>query len=584
MAHKEKVRETVPSLFVVCAGFPFFRQKRRKRGRILCFEAFLRKTGNCYEPSALKDPVWRLLLAKAADVYYNNHIMKVAFHTLGCKVNQYESEAMARMFRERGWEVVGEEEFADVYVVNTCTVTAIADRKSRQYIRRMKKVNPDSIVAATGCYSQISPEEVGKIKGVDIVTGTNEKHTLIDYVEEALAKRQAETDGAGETGAEVNGQASRQKSGKGNKQAAAPMTVVRPYEELGEFEDLGLVTSTESRTRAYIKVQEGCNRFCAYCVIPYARGPVRSRPLEDIVAEAKALIDAGYKELVLTGINTAMYDMEGRDLYAADGTADGAGTATDSDAPFGIEKAVAAINELPGDFRIRLSSLEPSVVNDAYVMRLFQYDKLCHHLHMSLQSGSDKILKAMNRPYITAQYMDIVDTLCGFDPCYGISTDIIVGFPGEKEQDFQNSMQMVMLCGFCKTHVFRYSRRPGTKADEMEEQVAPQIKEKRANELQKMANRSAASFFKTNITASQSGRPERVLFEEVVTAREDGEGINKGDQLLTGYTGNYIRVYVPVDGTAEDGTATAGGVKAGDFAKIRLEAIYCDGIAASVVQ
>ena len=503
-----------------------------------------------------------LLLAKASDVYYNDCIMKVAFHTLGCKVNQYESEAMAQMFRDRGWEVVDEQEFADVYVVNTCTVTAIADRKSRQYIRRMKKVNPDSIVAVTGCYSQISPDEVSKIKGVDIVTGTNEKSTLIDYVEEALAKRADAKTG----------------------QPDGPLRVIHPYEELGVFEDLGTVTSTESRTRAYIKVQEGCNRFCTYCVVPYARGPVRSRPLADIVAEAKALIAAGYKELVLTGINTAMYDMEDRDLYATDGAAGTATAAEDSDEPFGIEKAIAAINALPGDFRIRLSSLEPSVVNAEYVIRLFQYDKLCHHLHMSLQSGSDKILKAMNRPYITAQYLDIVDTLCGFDTCYGISTDIIVGFPGEKEQDFQDSMRMVMLCGFCKTHIFRYSRRPGTKADEMKEQVAPQIKEKRAEELQKMANRSASSFFKTNITASQSGRPETVLFEEVVEAREDGEGITKGDRLLTGYTGNYIRVYVPVDGAAEDGTVTAGGAKPGDFAKIRLESIYCDGIAASVIK
>ena len=509
-----------------------------------------------------------LLLAKACVVYYNNCIMKVAFHTLGCKVNQYESEAMAQMFRDRGWEVVDEQEFADVYVVNTCTVTAIADRKSRQYIRRMKKVNPNSIVAATGCYAQISPEEVGKIKGVDIMTGTNEKSTLIDYVEELVGQRTPDS--------------------KGQK-PAGPLTVIHPYEELGVFEELGKVTSTENRTRAYIKVQEGCNRFCSYCVIPYARGPVRSRALEDIVEEAKALLSAGYKELVLTGINTAMYDMEDRDLYAAEadkqgGEADMADGASDSDEPFGIEKAIAAINALPGDFRVRLSSLEPSVVNAEYVTRLFQYDKLCHHLHMSLQSGSDKILKVMNRPYITAQYMDIVDTLCGFDPCYGISTDIIVGFPGEKEQDFQASMQMVMLCGFCKTHIFRYSRRPGTKADEMKEQVAPQIKEKRADELQKMANRSASSFFKTNITASQSGRPERVLFEEIVEAREDSEGIIKGELLLTGYTGNYIRVYVPV--------RTLGGADAeekarevlGDFAKIRLEAIYCDGIAASVVQ
>ena len=454
---------------------------------------------------------------------------------------------MAQEFAGRGWEVVDEQEFADVYVVNTCTVTAIADRKSRQYIRRMKRVNPESIVAVTGCYVQISPDEVKAIKGVDIVTGTNEKSALVDYVEEMIKQRQTESQGG-------------------------QLTAIHPYDELGAFEEMGIVTSTDSRTRAYIKVQEGCNRFCSYCVIPYARGPVRSRALDDIVAEAKALIEAGYKELVLTGINTAMYDMEGRDLYAdaSDAKADA------SDEPFGIEKAIAAINELPGEFRIRLSSLEPSVVNAEYVMRLFKYDKLCHHLHMSIQSGSDSVLKAMNRPYDTAQFMEIVGTLSMFDPCYGISTDIIVGFPGEKEKDFEDSRRIVMLCGFCKTHIFKYSRRPGTKAADMKEQVAPQIKQKRSDELQKISNQAAKAFYAMNISAANEGRTEEVLFEEIVTAQNDGEGIKKGDRLLTGYTGNYIRVYVPAGEDAE--------TKLGAFARIKLEAIFCDGIAASVVQ
>ena len=218
---------------------------------------------------------------ETAKVYYNNLIMKVAFHTLGCKVNQYESEAMAQMFRGRGWDVVDEREFADVYVINTCTVTATADKKSRQYIRRMKRVNPDSVVAVTGCFSQISPDEVSKIKGVDIITGTNEKSSLLDYVEEVLASRDADTAKAAATA---------------DTAKADCLTVIHPYEELSEFDEMGIVASTENRTRAYIKVQEGCNRFCGYCVIPYARGPVRSRALEDIVAEAKALIEAGYKE------------------------------------------------------------------------------------------------------------------------------------------------------------------------------------------------------------------------------------------------------------------------------------------------
>lgn len=472
-------------------------------------------------------------------------------------MNQYESEAMAQMFRSRGWETVDEREFADVYVINTCTVTAIADKKSRQYIRRMKKINPDSIIAVTGCYAQISPDEVTAIKGVDIVTGTNEKSTLIDYIEETIRHRT--DDGA----ADSNGVFER----------------IHPYEELGVFDEMGRVTSTENRTRAYIKVQEGCNRFCSYCVIPYARGPVRSRALEDIVEEARALIAAGYKELVLTGINTAMYGMEGRDLYAAKATdtEDGAPAPTTvDDGLYGIEKAIAAVNALTGEFRIRLSSLEPAVVNADYVKRLFRYDKLCHHLHMSAQSGSDKVLKSMNRPYDRSQYVEMVDALYQFDPCYGISTDIIVGFPEEKDRDFEDSCRLVKECSFCKTHIFRYSKRPKTKAAEMKEQVSPQVKQKRSDELQKVSSEAAKVFFERNIAAAEVGRTETVLFEEIVSANEEGSGIMKGDKLLTGYTGNYIRVYVPTRGIGEE--------QLGAFAKVRFDAVFQDGIAASVVQ
>ena len=205
--------------------------------------------------------------------------MKVAFHTLGCKVNQYETEAISEKFREKGYQVVDEREFADVYIINTCTVTSVADKKSRQYIRKMKKLNPDSVVAVTGCYAQIKPDEVSAVEGVDIVAGTNEKSRLTEYVEEFMQEGQRQIH-------------------------------IKGYEELDAYDDMGTITNTENRTRAYIKIQEGCNRFCTYCVIPYARGRVRSRPLGDIVSEAKQLVDAGYKEIVLTGINTALYDME----------------------------------------------------------------------------------------------------------------------------------------------------------------------------------------------------------------------------------------------------------------------------------
>ena len=462
--------------------------------------------------------------------------MKIVIHTLGCKVNQYESEAMAQMFSQAGHEIVGEKDFADVYIVNTCTVTSVADKKSRQYIRRMKKVNPNTLVAVTGCYAQISPEEVAKIEGVDIITGTNEKSTLIEYVENGLAKRQNDdfVEGSDVSSKEATSECTSEKPDE-------TLIRIRPYDELKDFDEMGTVASAENRTRAYIKVQEGCNRFCAYCVIPYARGTVRSRDPEDIVTEAKALLDAGYKELVLTGINTAMYDIEGG----------------------GIETAIEAVNNLPGDFRIRLSSLEPSVVDAEYVKRLFKYDKLCHHLHMSAQSGSDEILKAMNRPYTSEEYVKLAKTVCDFDPVYGLSTDIIVGFPGEKETDFEYSCKLVAHCAFCKTHIFKYSKRPLTKAAQMPDQVSPQVKNRRADALAEVASQSAKAFFDMNLALAQQGRSERVLLEEVTT----------DEKYITGYTGNYIRTYIPFDDSLELNT----------FVTVRFVDYHHDGMEAVIV-
>ncbi len=409
------------------------------------------------------------------------------------------------MYRRMGYEVVGERDFADIYVVNTCTVTAVADKKSRQYIRRMKKLNPEAKVIVTGCYAEISPDEIGKVREVDEVMTMEAKRNFV-------AK-------------------------------ATP------------------VASTENRTRAYIKVQEGCNRFCSYCVIPYARGPLRSRELKDILWEAGALIDAGYKELVLTGINTAQYGMEGIDLY---GPEDALPTEI-----FGIEKVIAAVNELEGDFRIRLSSLEPAVINSDYVKRLFKYDRLCHHLHMSAQSGSDSVLSAMNRPYGVREYFDLVKTLFDFDPCYGISTDIIVGFPGEKEADFCDSLSLVEECCFCKTHIFKYSRRPRTKAAEMKNQVSPQIKNERASRLERAARKAAEGFFDINLAAAAQGRTERVLIEEVVSVKNEG----REREYYAGYTGNYIRTYIPNDIKYETNT----------FVRVKLNGLLADGMTGEIV-
>lgn len=415
--------------------------------------------------------------------------MKIGFHTLGCKVNQYETEAMIRDFRAKGCEIAEEGESADVYVINTCTVTAMADRKSRQFARRMKRQNPDSVIVVTGCYPQVSPEDVEAMEDVDIITGTEGKTRIPEYVDAFLAD--------------------------GIRQIH-----IKGYEELDSYEELGAVPGPSSRTRAYIKIQEGCNRFCSYCVIPYARGRIRSRILDSIVEEARGLIEAGYKEIVLTGINTALYDME-------DGKREGI---------YGVEKAIAALNELEGDFRIRLSSLEPAVVDAEYVKRLMKYDRLCHHVHLSAQSGSDRILAAMDRPYTRGDYLQIVRVLRDFDPLYGISTDIIVGFPGEKEADFAESLALTDLCGFVHTHIFQYSKRPFTKAAKLPGHVAPQIKKERAARLSEAAEAGERSFLGKN-----RGKKASILIEEY----DETLG------MMTGYSDNYIYVYVNCKSEAE---------------------------------
>lgn len=398
--------------------------------------------------------------------------MRIAFHTLGCKVNQYETEAMKEQFAAAGHQIVGEEDFADAYVINTCTVTNLADRKSRQYIRRMKKVNPKALVAVTGCYAQVSPQEVQAIAEVDIVAGTGEKQNLLSYIE-----------------------------------AGVSSCHVLAYEELTEYQSTGIITSMESRTRAYIKIQEGCNRFCSYCIIPYARGKVRSRTLEEIVEEAKGLIEKGFKEIILTGINTALY---GEDLGYD-----------------GIESLIARLSALEGDFRIRLSSLEPTVINKDYVKGLLGYEKLCPHLHLSIQSGADSVLSRMNRHYSRKEYLDIVKVLQDFDSLYGITTDIIVGFPGETEDEFADSLRIVDQAGFLKVHVFKYSPRKGTKAADMTEQVGGTVKNARSQRLIEKADATSQQFFE-----KCTGAIRRVLFEELTE-----------DELLTGYSDNYVKVY-----------------------------------------
>ncbi len=436
--------------------------------------------------------------------------MKIAFHTLGCKVNQYETQALKEKFMQRGYELVGEDDFADVYVINTCTVTGLSDRKSRQFIRRVKKINPESITAVIGCYAQVSPDEAKNIEGVNIVAGTNEKNNLPDYIEEyARAK-----------GVDCH---------------------VKEWDQLTEYEETGIITSMDSRTRAFIKVQEGCDKFCSYCIIPYARGTVRSRAKEEIIKEAESLIRQGFKELVLTGINTALYGLEknprdkvtdisiitdyNKDRNVKEGSKGG-------DKVYGIEVIVKEINALPGDFRIRLGSLEPNVIHADYARRLLKYERLCPHMHLSLQSGSDRVLREMNRSYTGRQYMELVEMLKEHDPGYGITTDIIVGFPGETEEDFQDSCRMVERAGFCKVHVFKYSRREGTKAAEMKGHISPEVKARRSEELIRISDAAAKEFFTRNIGATR-----RVLLEQY----------DPKTGLLEGLSDNYIKVYCKGD-------------------------------------
>ena len=435
--------------------------------------------------------------------------MKVAFHTLGCKVNQYETESMRQQFINAGFESVDENDFADVYIINTCTVTNLADRKSRQYIRRMKKGNPDAVIAVTGCYAQIKPEELAELPEVDIVAGTGEKNNIISYVQEFM-------------------------------EAKVPQKHIKTYDELCEYQDRGIITSMESRTRAYIKIQEGCDRFCSYCLIPFARGKVRSRNPEEVVEEAKALIEKGFKEIILTGINTALYGVEEgfTEKYPDWAKEDG------------IESIIKAICEIKGEFRVRLSSLEPAVINADYVERLMKYDKLCHHLHLSAQSGSDNVLKLMNRPYGQKDYLDIVDVLRKCDPLYGISTDLIVGFPQESDEDFEDSLELVKQAGFCKVHAFRYSKREGTAAAVMKGQVASETKNARVTVLMEAGDKASNDFFERC-----KGVTRTVLFEEW-----DGE-------YITGYTDNYVKVY-----------AKGSDADINCFREVRLLEIYKDGM------
>ncbi len=448
--------------------------------------------------------------------------MLVAFHTLGCKVNQYETEAIKAAFVSRGDKIVKEDELADVYIINTCTVTNIADRKSRQYIRRMKSLNPEAMIVVTGCYAQVEPEEVANLPEVDLVVGNGKKSTICELVYEKVSDREGRP---------------------------AMDTYVLPRSELTHYEDMGLVVSSESdMSRAYVKIQEGCDRFCSYCLIPYARGTVKSRPIDEILEEVKMLVERGFKEVVLTGINTALYGTEEGYDYGQEDQGE------NSKPP--IEDLLDRLGNLDGEFRVRLSSLEPTVVDIDDVSRIIKHDKLCRHLHLSIQSGSTNVLKAMNRRYTSSEYLDIVKAIRDYDPLYGITTDIIVGFPGETEEDFQESLEVVKKAEFGRVHIFRYSPRKGTAAAKLKDAVPGDIKNDRADRLAAAAEETTSKFYSKNF-----GVTHTVLVEEQV------------GEFLTGYTDNYIKTYI----------ATQDDCRLGEIVQVQLTEIFKDGCKAVLV-
>lgn len=366
-------------------------------------------------------------------------VKRVAVHTLGCKVNQYDSEGMLNKFRENGYQVVDFDEEAEVYLVNTCTVTHQGDRKSRQFIRKAKRQNPDAVVVVAGCYPQVSPEEVKEIEGVDLLIGNAERANIVELVEE---RRQHKDE--------------------------APLVSVKDIFHIDDFEELP-IGEFIGRTRAALKVQEGCKEFCSYCIIPYARGNVRSRKLEDAVVEAQRLADNGFKELVVTGIHLGAY---GRDLPE----------------PISLADLLENLIEVKGLERIRISSIEPMDVDERTLEVMSSSSKICPHLHLPLQSGSDSILEAMRRRYTTAEFRYIVDKARALMPNIAITTDIMVGFPGETEENFMETYKFAEEIAFTKIHVFPYSKRQGTLAARMPDQIDARIKNERVEKLSNLSN------------------------------------------------------------------------------------------------
>ncbi len=414
----------------------------------------------------------------------------VALHNLGCKVNGYEMDVMQQMLQENGYKIVPFDELADIYIVNTCTVTNIADRKSRQMLHRARKMNPDAIVVAVGCYVQTGKEDIIKDAGIDLAIGNNKKKDLITILEKYITKSNDKT----------------------TEEIAIDKTLddttIIDIGNVDNFENMQLKQTAE-HTRAYIKVQDGCNQFCSYCIIPYARGRVRSRNEEEVLEEVRGLAKRGYKEVVLTGIHLSSYGVD-----------------------FGepaLLSLIKSIHEINGIERIRLGSLEPRIITEYFANELRGLHKICPHFHLSLQSGCDETLKRMNRRYTAGEYYEKVKLLREVYEDPAITTDVIVGFPGETEEEFEESKEFLEKIKFYEMHIFKYSKRKGTRAAVMDEQVPDTLKTVRSNALIAMKEADSKEFRNTYI-----GKEVKVLFEE--------ERMIDGKSYQTGHTEQYIKV------------------------------------------
>ena len=396
----------------------------------------------------------------------------VAFITLGCKVNQYETNAMAQQFIEKDYKIVEHTKKADIYIVNTCTVTNMSDRKSRQMLRRVKELNKDAIVVACGCYAQVAKQELKQIKEIDLVLGNNEKKDIVKHIEEYIESK-------------------------------VPKVQIENVMEQKEFVEFGDITFTE-KTRAVIKIQDGCDRFCSYCIIPYARGRVRSREPKHITSEISKIAKEGIKEVVITGIHIASYGKDFKNKYK-------------------LIDLLEEINKIEGIERIRLGSIEPLIITEEFVNRLGKLEKVCHQFHLSLQSGCDDTLKRMNRKYTTEEFKNITNLLRKTFNDAILTTDIIIGFPGESEEEFESTYKFLEEIKFYKMHVFKYSPRKGTKAAIMKNQIDGNKKEERSKELIELSNKNEKLYNQTYI-----GKEVEILFEE------------EKNGVWQGHTKNYI--------------------------------------------